>query len=43
LIAIALRRARGDDPLTSAAIDRALLARVCSRVGPSQGTRYCKD
>ena len=43
LIATALRRARSDDPLTSAAIDRVLVDRVCSRVGPTQGTRYCKD
>ncbi|HET6830656.1 MAG TPA: hypothetical protein VFH44_04825 [Solirubrobacterales bacterium] len=43
LIAIALRRANGGDPLTSRAIDRALIDRVCARVGPSQGTRYCKD
>lgn len=43
LIATAIRRARGDDPLTGVAIDRALVARVCSRVGPSQGTRYCKE
>jgi hypothetical protein len=43
LIAAALRRARSDDPLTSAAIDRVLVDRVCSRVGPTQGTRYCKD
>lgn len=43
LIATALRRARGHDPLTGVAIDRALVARVCSRVGPSQGTRYCRE
>jgi hypothetical protein len=43
LIAVALRRARSPEPLTSVAIDRALIDRVCSRVGPTQGTRYCKD
>jgi len=43
LIAIALRRAGGDDPLTTTAIDRALLTRVCARVGPTEGTRYCKE
>jgi hypothetical protein len=43
LIALALRRAHSDDPLSTVAIDRALVDRVCSRVGLTQGTRYCKD
>lgn len=43
LIALALRRARGNAPLTTAAIDRELVHRVCARVGPTQSTRYCKD
>lgn len=43
LIAMALRRARGDRPLTTREIDRELVRRVCARVGPTQTTRYCKD
>lgn len=43
LIATALRRARSDAPLTTTMIDRELVRRVCARVGPTQGTRYCKD
>jgi hypothetical protein len=43
LIATALRRARGRNPLTTEAIDRALLVRVCSRVGATQQTRYCTN
>ena len=43
LIAIALRRARGSNPLTTTGIDRNLLERVCSRVGATQQTSYCTD
>ena len=43
LIATAIRRSRGSNPLTTAAIDRDLLDRVCSRVGATQQTRYCKN
>ena len=43
LIAVALRRARDAKPLTPQQIDRALIERVCTRVGPTQGTPYCKN
>ena len=43
LIATALRRSHSGDPLTSRAIDRILVERVCSRVGPTHGTRYCTN
>lgn len=43
LIAVALRRARNAKPLTPQQIDRALIERVCTRVGPTQGTPYCKN
>jgi predicted Zn-dependent protease len=43
LIATAIRRSRGSNPLSTGAIDRDLLARVCSRVGATQQTRYCKN
>ena len=42
LIKAALRRAREANPLTPQQIDRALIERVCTRVGPTQGTPYCK-
>jgi hypothetical protein len=43
LIAAALRGVRGGKPLTPQQIDRALIERVCNRVGLTQGTRYCKN
>ena len=43
LIATALRRARSVKPLTPQQIDRVLLDRVCTIVGQTHGTRYCKS
>lgn len=43
LIASALRRARSEQPLTSAQIDRELLDRVCARVGATRDTRFCSE
>jgi hypothetical protein len=43
LIATALRRAQSTRPLTPQQIDRVLLDRVCSIVGQTHGTRYCKN
>jgi Flp pilus assembly protein TadD len=42
LIRAALVGARTGHPLTTKRIDRTLLARICSVVGPTDDTRYCK-
>jgi hypothetical protein len=42
LIRAALKGAREGHPISTRRVDRELLARVCSVVGPTEDTRYCK-